>query len=142
MAPQGSRCLPDISLEVRVPLYLPPVKPGPGSGESQIGDIDIGRGSGSRSYRQQPWLSSLSAVPQARCARNPRRCQVPIGSEKGSLESMVHFGGNQQFDDDRRKAAAVRDLKPSGQPTCDLAPEPACYPDNAVEPGCSSRAIV
>jgi hypothetical protein len=23
-------------------------------------------------YRQQPWLSSLSAVPQARCARNPR----------------------------------------------------------------------
>jgi hypothetical protein len=52
----------------------PPVKPGAGSGESQIGDI--GRGSGRRSYRQQPWLSSLSAVPQARCARNPRRCQV------------------------------------------------------------------
>src|SRR6266853_6156661 len=52
----------------------PPVKPGPGSGESQVGDI--GRGSGRRSYRQQPWLSSLSAVPQARCARNPRRCQV------------------------------------------------------------------
>jgi hypothetical protein len=51
----------------------PPVKPGPGSGESQIGDI--GRGSGRRSYRQQPWLSSLS-VPQAPCARNPRRCQV------------------------------------------------------------------
>jgi hypothetical protein len=47
---------------------------GPGSGESQIGDI--GRGSGRRSYHQQPWLSSLSAVPQARCARNPRRCQV------------------------------------------------------------------
>jgi len=51
----------------------PPVKPRAGSGESQIGDI--GRGSGRRSYRQQPWLSSLS-VPQAPCARNPRRCQV------------------------------------------------------------------
>jgi hypothetical protein len=33
-------------------------------------------GSGRRSYDQQPWLISLSAVPQARCARNPRRCQV------------------------------------------------------------------
>jgi hypothetical protein len=52
----------------------PPVKPAAGAGESQIGDI--GRGSGRRSYRQQPWLSSLSAVPQARCVRNPRRCQV------------------------------------------------------------------
>jgi hypothetical protein len=44
--------LPDISFEVRVPLCLPPVKPGAGSGESQAGDI--GRGSGRRSYRQQP----------------------------------------------------------------------------------------
>jgi hypothetical protein len=52
----------------------PPLLPGAGSGESQIGDI--GRGSGRRSYHQQPWLSSLSGVPQARCARNPRRCQV------------------------------------------------------------------
>jgi hypothetical protein len=52
----------------------PPVKPGAGAGESQFGDI--GRGSGRRSYRQQPWLSSLSAVPQARCVWNPRRCQV------------------------------------------------------------------
>ena len=139
---QGAQLLGCQSLRPRgsCPAMGPLFKPGAGSGESQIGDI--GRGSGRRSYHQQPWLSSLSAVPQARCARNPRRCQVPIGSEKGSLESMVHFGGNQQFDDDRRKAAAVRDLKPSGQPTCDLAPEPACYPDNAVEPGCSSRAIV
>jgi hypothetical protein len=44
--------LPDISFEVRVPPCLPPVKPGAGSGESQAGDI--GRGSGRRSYRQQP----------------------------------------------------------------------------------------
>jgi hypothetical protein len=67
--------LPDISFEVRVPLCLPPCSSqgqALAKARSATSAVDPDR----EGYHQQPWLSSLSAVPQARCARNPRRCQV------------------------------------------------------------------
>jgi hypothetical protein len=60
--------------DYRIEIARPPLPPGAGSGESQIGDI--GRGSGRTSYHQQPWLSSLSAVPKlALSGKRPRRAR-------------------------------------------------------------------
>ena len=89
---QGAQLLGCQSLRPRgsCPAMGPLFKPGAGSGESQIGDI--GRGSGRRSYHQQPWLSSLSAVPQARCARNPRRCQVLLTDRPERALVMTEYG--------------------------------------------------
>jgi len=41
---------------------------------------------------RQPWLSSLSAVPQARCARNPRRCQVLLTDRPERALVMTEYG--------------------------------------------------
>jgi hypothetical protein len=61
----------------RAAVPAPPVKPGAGSGESQIGDI--GRGSGRRSYRQQPWLSYLDHVIAVTLRWAGRRsCALPL----------------------------------------------------------------